>query len=448
MKLNLIILLSIFGCLNLSAQEEDGFGIAKQMSPQINSDNSVTFTFEATGDVKQVYLEGSFVPKAKTYNTPAGKFGKDGKILMKKKGHEWTYTTNVLAPELYTYNFDVDGLTVLDPNNVNIIRDIANYYNYFIIDGANSENYVVREVPHGTVSKVWYPSTLNKMPRRRMTIYTPPDYETSPGKNYPVLYLLHGSGGDENAWIEAGRAAQIIDNLIAQGKAAPMIVVMPNGIASNEAAPGEQPDYKREPVAMNPESMKGDIEKSFVEEIVPYVEKHYRTVNTKAGRAIAGLSLGGLHTLFISANNPQMFEYVGLFSAQTTNAMSDKRIKRLSGLYERVEKFAQKKVDFLKENTKIDLSDNLESFRNKYNTENFDIYKDLDSKLKKQFNPAPKFYLIALGKDDFVKKLNDDYRAKLDSAGYHYTYYETEGGHEWRNWRHYLNYFAQRIFGK
>lgn len=160
----------------------------------------------------------------------------------------------------------------------------------------------VCEVPHGTVSKVWYPSPTLGMERRRMTVYTPAGYEDS-NKQYPVLYLLHGAGGDENAWSELGRAIQIFDNLIAQGKAEPMIVVMPNGNAAQEAVPGEYPNSMYKPSFANPKTMEGSFEKAFPD-IMKYVESHYRTINDKNHRAIAGLSMGGFHSLYISANNP------------------------------------------------------------------------------------------------------------------------------------------------
>ena len=162
--------------------------------------------------------------------------------------------------ELHTYCFYVDGMRMLDPSNVYMIRDIATYTNYFLVDGELSQNYFVCEVPHGTVSKVWYPSPTLGMERRRMTVYTPAGYEDS-NKQYPVLYLLHGAGGDENAWSELGRAIQIFDNLIAQGKAEPMIVVMPNGNGAQGAVLGEYPNSMYKPSFANPKTMEGSFEK-------------------------------------------------------------------------------------------------------------------------------------------------------------------------------------------
>lgn len=276
-----------------------------------------------------------------------------------------------------------------------------------------------------------------------MTVYTPSEYKTNPTKIFPVLYLLHGSGGDENAWEEAGRAIQILDNLISQGKAEPMVVVMPNGIVKYAAAPGYDPQSPNaKATAMNPESMLGIYESTFVPEIVSYIEANYRVKKDKANRAIAGLSLGGLHTIFISANNPDMFDYVGLFSAQTTNALNDNRINTLGGLATEVESLASK-ITFLN-GTKF--AKKVSGFASKFNDGRLEIYSKLDVKLKNQFANPPKLYYIAVGKEDFVKKLNDDFRAKLNAGGYQYTYNETDGGHSWENWRKYLVDFLPRLF--
>ena len=149
----------------------------------------------------------------------------------------WTYTTEAIEPDLYGYAFIVDGLRTNDPNNAFLSRDIATNTNIFLLGGGQADLYKVNEVSHGSVTRRWYDSPGNNM-KRRITVYTPPGYENS-RKKYPVLYLLHGAGGDEEAWMELGRASQILDNLIAQGKATPMIVVMPNGNVVQDGAPGE-----------------------------------------------------------------------------------------------------------------------------------------------------------------------------------------------------------------
>ena len=348
--------------LTATAQETIGVNTGDITSPEIRNDQSVVFRLFAP-QAKEVSVEGDFLPKTKV-QTPMGEMEQTGRAAMTRddKGL-WTYESAPMAPEMHTYCFYVDGMRINDPSNVYMLRDIATYTNYFLIDGALSENYFVREVPHGTVSKVWYPSPKLGMERRRMTVYTPAGYEEG-SKRYPVLYLLHGAGGDENAWSELGRAAQILDNLIAQGKAEPMIVVMPNGNGAQEAMPGEYPNSKRH-------------------------------------RAIAGLSMGGFHSLWISANNPEQFDYIGLFSAAVSRQGQG---------------------------------------------ENAWVYENLEGKMAKLFAQKPRLYYIAIGNADFLIQDNTKFRQMLDSKGYPYEYWETDGGHIWANWRKYLNVFAQKLF--
>lgn len=411
--------------------------------PVINQNNSVTFRLSAPS-AEEVFIKGSFLEKKYQVRTKAGTFGKTPKARMIKQGNQWVYTTGPLESEIYTYKFVVDDEEVNDPQNKNIVRDVENFYNYFIIKGGIADDYITNNVKHGNVSKVWYPSVLEGMPKRRMTIYTPAGYNTS-NHLYPVLYLLHGSGGDENAWEEAGRAIQILDNLIGKGAVVPMVVVMPNGIVKLAAAPGCDPNNPNvKPSAMNPESMLGQFESSFVTDIVSYVENNYKVYKDKSHRAIAGLSLGGLHTLFISANNPDLFDYIGLFSAQTTNTLNDNRITTLSGLANEVEGLASK-IPFLG-GTK--LGEKTNKFTGKFNNGNIEVYGNIDEKLKTQFKKGVELYYIAVGRDDFVKKLIDDYRSKLDASSYPYYYNETDGGHSWENWRKYLVDFLPRLFKK
>ena len=388
------------GCLiSLSAwaQETVAVNTGDIVSPEVKN-QTVTFKLLAP-TAKEVLVEADFFEKTKR-QTSLGMMEAPGQIpMVKGEDGVWTYTTSTPSPELHTYCFYVDGVRMLDPSNVYMIRDIATYTNYFLVDGELSQNYLVREVPHGTVSKVWYPSPTLGMERRRMTVYTPAGYEDG-NKQYPVLYLLHGAGGDENAWSELGRAVQILDNLIAQGKAEPMIVVMPNGNGAQEAVPGEYPNSMYKPSFSNPKTMEGSFEKAFPD-IMSYVESHYRTINDKAHRAIAGLSMGGFHSLYISANYPDLFGYVGLFSAAIN--------RQAKG-------------------------------------ENAYIYENLEEKLAKQFSDAPKLYFIGIGNGDFLFQDNVKYRELLDSHGYKYEYMETDGGHEWRNWRKYLNHLLPELF--
>lgn len=411
---------------------------SKVSSPVINPDNSVTFNLYMP-DADEVVLKGSFIPSKEYIKTEMGTLSKSGKVEMKRQGDIWTYTTDVLPSEFYTYYFEVDDKHIVDPHNSNAVRDIADSLSYFVIKGGIADDYVTHNVSHGSIKKVWYPSTLNGMKKRRMTVYLPKAYSANAQRRFPVLYLLHGSGGDEDAWEGCGRVVQILDNLIAEGRCEPMIVVMPNGNAGLAAAPGSDPkNPNQKPSAMNTNSMLGQIESVFMDEVVDYVDENYRTINDKAHRAIAGLSLGGLHTLFISLNNPTKFDYVGLFSAQTTNALNDKRIGSMQKIGEAWNE--------LKSNLPFIGGGSVDRKISSLTSEELSIYDDVDNKLKVQFSTAPKLYYIAVGRDDFVKKLNDDWRKKLDAKGYKYYYNETDGGHTWENWRKYLVDFLPRMF--
>ena len=385
------------------AQQNLSWGQGPQVaSPDVHADNTVTFNLIAP-EAQKVQITGDFLPSKKvvfngaTFDAPA-----DPVDLVKNDKGVWSFTTEALKPELYTYNMIVDGVKIIDPLNVYNIRDINNLFSVLLIGGdARTDLYKVNKVAHGTVSKVWYESPTAGL-TRRLTVYTPAGYETS-GKEYPVLYLLHGIGGDENAWSELGRAAQILDNLIAQGKAEPMLVVMTNGNISQEACPGETSEGFRVPTMMLPKTMEGSFETAFPD-VVKFVEKTYRVKKDKAHRAIAGLSMGGFHSLFISINNPDTFDYVGLFSAAV-----DQQQNTANG-----------------------------GFPN--------IYADRNQKIDNLFSKHPKLFWIGIGKTDFLFKNNNDLRAYLDSKQHKYTYLETEGGHIWRNWRIYLSEFVPLLF--
>lgn len=366
-------------------------------SPEIHPDNTVTFRFHAPKAMK-VQVTGDFLPTQKM-SSQYGEMDVPGVAdLTEGKDGVWEYTTATpLAPELYSYSFIVDGLKTTDPNNVYLNRDVASVTNIFIIKGGKGDLYSVNNVPHGTVARRWYDSPVLEK-SRRVTIYTPAGYETS-GKKYPVLYLLHGAGGDEEAWIALGRTAQIMDNLIAEGKAKPMIVVMTNGNADQEAAPGESSAGMTKPGMMAQKMMEGSWETSFPD-VIKFVESQYRVDKKKSSRAICGLSMGGFHSLHISKQYPDLFDYVGLFSAAIMP----------------------------REGTQSP------------------IYQNMDEKLNVQFGKNPKLYWIAIGKTDFLYKNNVDYRKMLDDAGHKYEYFENDGGHIWRNWRIYLSMFAPRLF--
>ena len=382
--------------------QEALWGNASVTSPEINEDGTVTFRYHAPKAVK-VTVSGDFLPTQKltfqmngqerTYDAPGVAELKEGQNGI------WEYTTDFkVAPEMYTSTFNVDGNTVIDNNNMWVNRDIASLTSAFIVPGGRADLYTIQDVPHGTVSKVWYESATAGFDRR-LSVYTPAGYEQNRKQKYPVLYVLHGIGGDEDAWLDQGRAAQVLDNLIAQGKAKPMIVVFTNGNISQEAAPCENSTGYIRPTTALPQTMEGTFETSFPE-VVKFIDSNYRTIAKKQSRAICGLSMGGFHTLYISLNNPDMFGYSGMFSAAI--GVSDASVSA--------------------------------------------IYQDFDAKLATYFSRKPALLWIGCGNTDFLHSANVEFVSNLNENGYPHEYLENEGGHIWRNWRVYLTEFVPKLF--
>jgi enterochelin esterase-like enzyme len=397
MKKHFLLLVTFLLCLGINSSAQEAiFRSQNIVSPEIHSDGSVTFRLFAP-KATAVEVTGDFLPAAKI-ETPRGVMDGPGKAaLLKDANGLWEFKSSVLNPELYSYSFIIDGFSTTDPSNPFLIRDVASVTNVFIVGDGQADLYRTQDIPHGSVTRRWYDSPGLGMDRR-ITIYTPPGYEKSQEK-FPVLYLLHGAGGDEEAWIALGRTAQIMDNLIAKGKVKPMIVVMPNGNVIQDAAPGEGNTGFYKPAFMIPKTMDGTYEGAFGD-IIKFVESNYQVKADKAHRAIAGLSMGGYHSLHISRYYPNTFDYVGLFSAAIM-AREDATGK---------------------------------------------VYSDFDSTLKTQKDNGYKLYWIAIGKTDFLYDANKEYRAKLDGMGMKYTYVESEGGHIWRNWRVYLTQFTPLLF--
>lgn len=387
-KISILIAFVLTLCItNLKAQQ-NLFGGQNIESAVVNADNSVTFRFIAP-EAKKVEVAGDFAEKAE--NNPVGGVVGTGLIPMTKdeKGI-WTLTTKPLASELYMYLFNVDGVATTDPNNPYVYRDYAIVSNIFLVGNGQADLYKVNDVPHGSLTHRWYSSKgLNKT--RRINIYTPPGYEGSNDK-YPVLYLLHGFGGDEDEWVNFGRTAQILDNLISQGKAKPMIVAMTNGHTAMDAAPGESSMGFYKP---SKDKDRADVPDAFVKtfgDVIDFVESNYRVIPDKAHRAIAGLSMGGGHAVNISRTNENTFDYVGVFSSAASGD------------------------------------------------------EQFDASLKKQFSNGLKLYWIGIGREDFVLARNKEFRERLDKLGLKYTYVETGGGHVWKCWRNYLGQFAPLLF--
>ena len=391
------ILLTVVALLaGATAFSQQALGPASGIvSPEINPDHSVTFRYRGPKAVT-VQLTGDFLPTQKIEYERDGQkmvYEAAGVVDLKEEpGGMWTYTSEPLTGELYSYSFIVDGVRTMDPNNIYQNRDIATWTNIFTISAEPGDTgwyYEVHDTPHGTVSHVWYDSPALGT-TRRLSVYTPAGYEGGKRK-YPVLYLLHGSGGDEDAWLDLGRTAQIMDNLIAEGKAEPMIVVMPNGVFFNRAAPGAAVNMFQPTMTNSRSDSTEEIEQSFPD-IIRFIEKTYRVKKGGDCRAVAGLSMGGRQSSRLSRRYPGTFGYVGQFSGVAVPAGED------------------------------------------------------DSELAAQFAARPKLFWIGVGSADGVKANSLILKDYCDAHGYPCEYYESDGGHIWRNWRVYLTVFAQKLF--
>ena len=358
------------------------------ISPEIQPDNSVIFRIKAPG-ASSVKVIGTFAIDFK----PVPMVKKDADIFEIKIGP--------LASGMYEYRFILDSALMLDPNNNAVTRDGNIIENRLLIPGKLGNLIASQNVPHGNVTAVWYSSpTLGA--NRRMYVYTPPGYEN--GKNkYPVLYLLHGGGGDEDGWISRGRANYIIDNLIAAKEALPMIMVITNGNPDAVAAPLDKPfDTNTKDIPAISSMASGRFEESFVKDVVPYIEKNYRVIADPDHRALTGFSMGGYQTQNITNNNPGMFNYIGVMSM---------------GLFS--------------------------SFGN--NSANYNKEKHV-AQLKALMATKPKLYWVGIGKVDFLYATVTKLRSLYDEIGFKYTYRESEGNHTWNEWRLYLTELAPKFF--
>lgn len=362
------------------------------ISPEILPDNKVIIRLYSKDAVK-VTVTGEWQS-----GSPATQ------ELVRNDTGMFSLTLGPLKPELYGYTLIIDGIRAIDPNNVQVRRDGSNYQSFFIVPGPESDLYFHKNgVPHGTVTKIWYKSEVLNMDRR-VYVYTPAGYEGGT-RQYPVFYLFHGAGGDEDAWTNMGRAAQIMDNLIAQGRAKPMIVVMTNGNANQAGAQNEVPPVPStgEQGMVSYQRNAGKFEEHLVKDVVPFIEKNYRTLKGMDNRAIAGLSMGGGHTQTITNNNPGIFGYIGVFSMGIMNTGAQ-------------------------------------------NPDAAKLEQERIARLEALKNSGYKLYWIACGKDDFVYKGVVTLRETLDKIGFRYVYRESTGGHTWANWRIYLSEFAPMLF--
>ncbi len=350
------------------------------ISPEVSADRRITLRVLA--------------PKAETVRVMGGDIPDNGKgaAMTKAENGVWEATVGPVPAGAYRYNFNIDGMTVVDPRNPSTSESLTNVWS--LVTVAGSDSFDTRDVPHGAVAAVtYYSSALQRF--RRMTVYTPAGYEMGKDK-LPVFYLLHGSSDSDASWSTVGRSGFIVDNLIAAKQAKPMIVVMPAGHTSTVRAPGLDPFLKE-----------------FNDDILPYVEKHYRVVADRAHRAIAGLSMGGNQTLNIAIPHLNQFAYVGVYSSGLIRGFGAARAG--------AEAQPQPTGPSWEEQHMIEL-------------EAAGVKKGL------------KLFWFATGKDDGLLETTKKTVAMLEKHGFHPILKETAGGHTWLNWRDYLNEFAPKLF--
>ena len=307
----------------------------------------------------------------------------------------WTTTLGPLPPEIWSYNFQVQGIDVTDPSNpaVKPVPPGQSMSSFVEVPDDHSSFYDARPVPHGEVRMILYESKVMGV-QRWLWVYTPPDYDRS-DKTYPVLYLLHGNGEAQNGWVMNGRANIILDNLFADHKAQPMIVVMPQGHALQAA--GVAPLVR---VSGETEMYSPKFAPDLIEDIIPLIEEKFRVRQSPNDRAIAGLSMGGGQALNIGLHHPELFHYILGFSAAVGEP-------------------------FLAPS---------------------EVLKDTQSPTV--LNKEIRLLWFSCGHQDFVLQGNRDFAQLLDDKGITHTYRETEGAHVWSVWRHNLNDAVPLLFVK
>lgn len=374
--LSVAVALTLLTTTTLLQAQPRGQG-PRVVSPEV-TDGKVTFRILAA-DAKAVRVSGSDIPG----------MGRGAEMTKNDEG-VWETTLEV-APGYYRYNFNVDGLTVIDPRNPSTSESNGNTWSLVGVPGAAWMD--TRDVPHGAVAEVTYrSSSLDRF--RRMHIYTPPGYQKGEG-TFPVFYLLHGAGDCDDSWTTVGRAGFILDNLIAAGKAKPMIIVMPAGHAGSFGFGGPRPTVD-------------EFSQDFLNDIIPYVEKNYRVRTDRGSRAMAGLSMGGGQTLNIGIPHLEKFAYLGVFSSGVFGIIPRPNAPERQG--PTYEEQHQAVLD------NAELKDGL------------------------------KLFWFATGKDDFLVETSRATVEMFKKHDFDVVYKEGEGAHTWIVWQKYLSEFAPQLF--
>ncbi len=285
-----------------------------QMPPRVPTPNDTLVSTEIAPDRKVTFR--IYAPKASEVRLRGDWMeGIATELLTKDDKGVWSATVGPLTPDFYSYSFVVDGVKTVDPKNAIIKQGITSVDNMVMVPGPEASFLEARAVPHGEIRIAWYPSTTLGG-ERRLHVYTPPGYDTS-GEKYPVFYLLHGGGDEDSGWSTIGRAGFIMDNLLAEKKALPMVIVMPNGSLPRPAnlpplAPGTTPNPE---VAAALAASQARFTSELMKDVVPFVEQTYRVRAEPRSRALAGLSMGGGQTQRVLTSHPDAFAYVAIWSA-------------------------------------------------------------------------------------------------------------------------------------
>ena len=366
------------------------------VSPEILPDQRVAFRIHA--------------PQARAIRLTASDIPGVGQTTQLSKGAEdvWEVTLGPLDPGAYRYNFNVDGVATIDPRNPAISESNNNVWSLVYVPG--SDVFDTKPVPRGAIAEVTYNSTaLGKF--RRMHVYTPPGYESGSSR-HPVFYLLHGAGDNDDAWSSVGRAGFILDNLIAAKKARPMIVVMPAGHTS------------RGPGSAIGRAATEEFVSDFVTDVMPYIEKHYRVLTDRASTAIAGLSMGGGHTLNVAIPRLERFAYIGVYSSG------------LLGAFPAADTGGGRGAAPAAANPPATPPLTAAEF------EKMHAAKLDDAALKKGL----RLLWFATGKEDRLMPTTQATVDLFKKHGFAPVFKESPGGHTWINWRNYLVEFASQLF--